>query len=260
MLSEQEFHLEEGPREDMFEKVETLLLTLVENCTEIGSLSMHEAQEIQAIAENLIDPIHKVIKTAYLPHLRGEFPREAILKILRGVYHKEAFDVHETLPSVAVDRIERLWNGENVEVTGDMVKPRGEPVEGNDNLCGTCGGSGEVCGCYTGRLVSGPWDKDECFGCTVSTFQPCPDCAEKRKCLRCGIEITSPESCYSKEKRMDSHRFIDERGAGRRQGKKCRRSILGRRCMEDTEMPEPQPWHDGRRESQRRTLVGALRR
>ncbi|KKN70688.1 hypothetical protein LCGC14_0428430 [marine sediment metagenome] len=186
------------------------------------------------------------------PHLRGEFPREAVNKIVcnSGGYHIVS---HHPSIDGAVDDLERLWNGDSnycdecdgkrfvsfIPRMGAMIGcPKCNPPK---PLCGTCGGSQKKriheIDCIAGLKKCNP--KRPC-----GRLEPCPDC--------------KPEIRYH---RSESGMHLEERGAERRQGKADRRDFANRRCAPDSGRTYATQ-HGGRRESQRRstTLVGALRR
>ncbi|KKN53611.1 hypothetical protein LCGC14_0601070, partial [marine sediment metagenome] len=127
------------------------------------------------------------IISRFKPHLRGEFPREAVelLKELAALGSKERLlDITSKAIELSsrANAFESLWNGVT-EVTGDMVKPRGDLVEGNDNLCDTCGGTKVFHMCF-GDWVPGRYEFCEICpeGIEHVKEEPCPVC----QCGTCG--------------------------------------------------------------------------
>ena len=125
----------------------------------------------------------------FAPHLRGEFPREAVEKLVQADLKKVTDEWWEERAAMITDHLERLWNGEvpgSVGLTYDCgfdagyklrqheeqeeSHPNGSncPNPNEEGLCGcclTCGGNGKRC-TIGGTHV-------HCYN------EPYPDCTEK---------------------------------------------------------------------------------
>ncbi len=119
--------------------------------------------EHQVFADKAIKHIEEIFR----PHLRGEFPRVAMEKLLQALVWSVTHGCTEWAAiEAALGDLERLLTDE-------------VPV----GTCPTCGGSGGKClqpsqGCASIHVQS----KGHCFHCNF--WQPCPDCTEQYTFLR----------------------------------------------------------------------------
>lgn len=169
----------------------------------------------------------------FVPHLKGEFPREVMRLIVRSLILDSAggHDVDEAQITPYLEEFERLWNGDHI-------------VDANKKVCSTCGGIGESCKSRRAKACEEWKNRSICCtsaGCCGFIAQPCPDCTEKppkadfirhslggarvygdqrktekpqrmpiRSCLKCHIifELSSEGTI---KQRLCTHRFVDQR-------------------------------------------------